>query len=147
MPRRRPMSVDRTELADEVWRALARLVFDHRDGWKRAVIEESGLPFSRIRILQRLQRAPMTVTQLAHAATVDAPAASVAVNDLEERGLIARAVDPADRRRKLVSLTEQGWVLLARIDRVGDSAPAALTALDTEDLETLQFVLRKILLP
>ena len=48
---------------------LAALVHDHRDGWKRVVVDRSGLPFSRIRILQRLRRAPLTVKQVAAAAT------------------------------------------------------------------------------
>ncbi|PQP46834.1 MarR family transcriptional regulator, partial [Mycolicibacterium austroafricanum] len=56
-------------LADDVWRDLASLVLDHRDGWKRAVVEQSGLPFSRIRILKRLSKTPMSVKQLAEAAT------------------------------------------------------------------------------
>ncbi|MBU9763343.1 MarR family transcriptional regulator [Mycobacterium sp. TNTM28] len=133
----------RAELADEVWRALTRLVFDHRDAWKRAVIEESGLPFSRIRILRRLERAPLTVKQVAHAATVDAPAATVAVNDLEERGLVVREVDPANRRSKLVSLTAAGHALLARIDQVDDPAPEVLSALSTADLETLRAILSR----
>ncbi len=131
------------ELADEVWRTLTRLVFDHRDSWKRAVIEESGLPFSRIRILRRLERAPMTVKQVAHAATVDAPAATVAVNDLEDRELVVREVDPANRRCKLVSLTDAGRALLARIDRVEDPAPDALAALSADDLETLRAILSR----
>src|SRR5215207_9916534 len=70
-----------SDLADEVWRTIASLVHDNRDGWKRAVVEQTGLPFSRIRILKRLSRQPMTVKQLAHAATMDAPAATVAVHD------------------------------------------------------------------
>ncbi|WKG02578.1 MarR family winged helix-turn-helix transcriptional regulator [Mycolicibacterium sp. HK-90] len=142
------MSGDRqADLADEVWRGLTRLVFDHRDSWKRAVIEESGLPFSRIRILRRLERAPMTVKQLAHAATVDAPAATVAVNDLEERGLVVREIDPANRRCKLVSLTETGRALLGRIDRVEDPAPDVLAALGPDDLTNLREILRRISSP
>ncbi len=43
--------MSRNPLADEVWRAMAALVFDNRDSWKRAVVEQTGLPFSRIRIL------------------------------------------------------------------------------------------------
>lgn len=139
------MSGDRqAELADEVWRGLTALVFDHRDRWRRAVIEQTGLPFSRVRVLKRLAREPLTVKQLAYAATVDAPAATVAVNDLEERGLVVREVDPANRRCKLVSLTEAGRALLARIDRVEDPAPDALAALDAEDLEAVRAILRKI---
>ena len=139
------MSGDRqAELADEVWRGLTALVFDHRDRWRRAVIEQTGLPFSRVRVLKRLARAPLTVKQLAYAATVDAPAATVAVNDLEERGLVVREIDPANRRCKLVSLTEAGRTLLARIDRVEDPAPDALAALDAEDLEAVRAILRTI---
>jgi len=47
------MSAD-TRLADEVWRAMVTVVFDNRDAWKRDVIDVSGLPFSRIRVLRRL---------------------------------------------------------------------------------------------
>ena len=136
-----------TELADGVWHELTALVFDHRDGWRRAVIDETGLPFSRIRILKRLAREPLTVKQLAYAATVDAPAATVAVNDLEERGLVVRAIDPANRRCKLVSLTDGGRALLARIDRIEDPAPESLAALDAGDLEALRAILRKITTP
>ncbi|CDP88498.1 MULTISPECIES: MarR family winged helix-turn-helix transcriptional regulator [Mycolicibacterium] len=134
-------------LADEVWGALTTLVFDHRDRWRRAVIERTGLPFSRIRVLKRLAREPLTVKQLAYAATVDAPAATVAVNDLEERGLVVREIDPANRRSKLVSLTDDGRALLARLNDVEDPAPQALAALDTADLEALRGILRKITAP
>lgn len=130
--------------ADEVWRALTALVFDNRDSWKRAVIERSGLPFSRIRILRRLARQPMTVKQVAHAATVDAPAATVAVNDLEARGLVVRTVDPANRRCKMVSLTEAGRAAVARIEAVDDPAPDVLAALDADELDTLRVILAKI---
>lgn len=142
------MSGDRqAELADEVWRGLTALVFDHRDRWRRAVIEQTGLPFSRVRVLKRLARQPLSVKQLAYAATVDAPAATVAVNDLEDLGLVVREIDPANRRSKLVSLTEAGRALLARIDRVEDPAPDALAALDVEDLEALRAILRKVSAP
>jgi DNA-binding MarR family transcriptional regulator len=135
------MSDDR---ADQVWRALTTLVFDNRDNWKRAVIERSGLPFSRIRILTRLARKSMTVKQLAHAATVDAPAATVAVNDLEERGLVVRRVDPANRRCKTVSLTEAGRAVVDQIEAVDDPAPDALAALDDDELEALRVILTKV---
>ena len=84
-------------VADEVWRTMASLVIDNRDSWKRAVMERTGLPFSRIRVLRRLARGPMTVKQVAAAATMDAPAATVAVNDLEDRGLVVRTPDPTHR--------------------------------------------------
>jgi len=130
-------------LADDVWRAMASLVIDNRDGWKRAVIEQTGLPFSRIRILKRL-RQPLTVKQLAHAATMDAPATTVAVNDLEDRGLVVRETDPTNRRCKVVSLTDAGREVVARIDAVEDPAPNALAALDPAQLKALKAILDKV---
>ncbi len=131
-------------LADEVWRAIASLVIDNRDGWKRAVIEKTGLPFSRVRILKRLGRRPMTVKQLAHAAAMDAPATVVAVNDLEDRGLVVREVDPTNRRCKLVSLTDAGRSVVDEIDAVEDPAPNALAALDDAELKTLHAIFDRL---
>ncbi|PJK23116.1 MULTISPECIES: MarR family winged helix-turn-helix transcriptional regulator [Mycolicibacterium] len=139
-----PALASRNVHADEVWRALTALVYDNRDSWKRAVIERSGLPFSRIRVLRRLARQPMTVKELAHAATMDAPAATVAVNDLEERGLVVRTIDPGNRRRKTVSITDAGRALWEIIEAVEDPAPEPLAALDTADLEALRAILAKL---
>jgi DNA-binding MarR family transcriptional regulator len=136
--------VPHDSLADEVWGALTALVFDHRDSWRRAVVEATGLPFSRIRVLRRLGRQPMTVKQVAQAATLDAPAATVAVNDLEERGLVVREVNPANRRCKTVSLTDAGRAMLATIEAVDDPAPEALAALADEELRALRSTLAKL---
>lgn len=132
------------DLADEVWRLMASVVHENRDGWKRAVVEQSGLPFSRIRVLKRLAASPMTVKGVAEAATMDAPAATVAVNDLEERGLVVRQIDPGNRRCKTVSITERGRELVARIDAVEDPAPPAIAALTDAELLALQTLLKKL---
>ncbi len=131
-------------LADEVWHAMAEVVIDNRDSWKRAVVERSGLPFSRIRVLRRLSRRPMTVKDLAHAATIDAPAATVAVNDLEERGLVVREIDPANRRCKIVSLTDEGHAMLRMIDTTEDPAPEVLASLDDAELQSLKALIAKL---
>jgi DNA-binding MarR family transcriptional regulator len=132
------------QLADEVWRVMAGLVIDNRDSWKRAVVEETGLPFSRIRILKRLSRQSMTVKELARAATIDAPAATVAVNDLEDRGLVLRTTDPTNRRCKTVSLTDDGRAMVGKIDAIDDPAPEVLAVLDGGELRTLRSILDKL---
>ena len=132
------------DLADDVWRDLVAFVLDHRDGWRRAVVDRCGLPFSRIRILKRLSRSAMTVKQIAAAATIDAPAATVAVNDLEERGLVVRAVDPENRRCKVVSLTGAGRDMVRTIESVHDPAPEALAALGSDDLATLRRIVDEV---
>jgi DNA-binding MarR family transcriptional regulator len=131
-------------LADEVWRALAALVIDNRDGWKRAVVEQTGLPFSRVRILKRLSRRPMTVKQVAHAAAMDAPATTVAVNDLEDRGLVVRETDPTNRRSKMVSLTDAGREIVQQIDTIDDPEPNVLGELDDAELNQLRSILTKL---
>ena len=131
-------------MADEVWRAMASLVIDNRDSWKRAVVERSGLPFSRIRVLRRLARGPMTVKQVACASTMDAPAATVAVNDLEDRALAVRTPDPTNRRCKVVSLTDAGRDMVRTIDATDDPAPEILSGLDESELKKLQAILAKL---
>jgi DNA-binding MarR family transcriptional regulator len=136
--------VSDNQLADDVWRAMASLVIDNRDSWKRAVVERTGLPFSRIRILRRLARRPMSVKQIAQAATIDAPAATVAVNDLEARGLVVRETDPANRRCKMVSLTDAGRAMVHTIDSTDDPAPDILSGLDEAELKKLRAILGKL---
>jgi DNA-binding MarR family transcriptional regulator len=131
-------------LADQVWKSMSRLVIDNKDPWKRLVVERTGLPFSRIRVLRRLDRQPLAVKQIAEAVTVDAPAATVAVNDLEFRGLVVRREDPSNRRCKLVSLTEKGRDVIALIDATEDPAPATLAELSHRDLNTLRAILDKV---
>ena len=131
-------------LADRVWQDMAAVVFENRDGWKRAVVEQSGLPFSRIRVLRRVAIRPMTATQLAHATAMDAPATTVVINDLQERGLVVRQTDPTNRRCKLVSPTEAGRRVVERINAVDDPAPAVFGILDDADLETLNTLLTRL---
>lgn len=123
---------------------MSALVLDNKDAWRRAAVESTGLPFSRIRIVKRLSRGPMTVKEVAEMATIDAPAATVAVNDLEERGLVIREINPANRRCKLVSLTEAGHGLVDTLNGLADPPPAALAGLEVADLEALRAILDKI---
>ena len=136
------MSAD--ERANQVWRAMAAVVFDNRDAWKRDVIETSGLPFSRVRVLRRLAKRSMTAKEIAEAATMDAPATSVAVNDLEDRGLVVRQANPNNRRCKVVSLTDAGRRVVASIDGVEDPAPRPFAALSQQELRTLEAILAKL---
>lgn len=53
-------------------------------------------------------RAPCTVGDLANGLGIAMATASEAVDRLVERDLIVRTIDPADRRRVMLALTEQG---------------------------------------
>lgn len=126
--------------ADRVWRALVAAVMDSRDDWRRSAIAVTGLPFGRIRVLRRLADGPFTMREIAYAATMDAPAATVAVNDLEKRGLVVRRPHPTNRRAKLVSLTARGRDLVAKVAAIVERAPPALTNLTHDELAALERV-------
>lgn len=144
VPNDRLATVPNDRLADVVWRAMAAIVFDNRDAWKRNVIEHTGLPFSRIRVLRRLAAGPMTAKEIAKAATMDAPATTVAVNDLQERGLVVREADPTNRRSKMILLTDAGRELIAGIDGLDDPAPGSIASLSSAELRTLRRILDKL---
>jgi len=53
---------------------------------------------------------------------------TAAVTDLEGRGYLDRAPDPADRRRNLVRITERGEEFLGELDKELDAAQEELLA-------------------
>lgn len=61
---------------------------------------------------------PVSQTELGRAAELDRRDVAVTVRDLESRGMVERAPDPAHRQRKLVSLTALGERTLADLERV-----------------------------
>jgi DNA-binding MarR family transcriptional regulator len=126
---------------DAVWQALVALVMDTRGDWRRGVSEATGLPFSRVRALRRIAKSPMTLRELADAMGCDAPAATVAVNDLEQRGLVERRADAEDRRVKIVSVTAEGKRAMTAVRQVPDRAPEAITGLPPRDVTELVRIL------
>lgn len=131
--------------ADQVWQMMVSLVWETRGEWRRKVSDATGLPFSRVRILRRLMDAPVTLKQLADMIGSDAPATTVAVNDLEDRGLVERNPHPDNRRAKLVSLTPAGRQIVELARRnVRDNAPTAVQDLSKTDLAHLRRILERI---
>jgi len=51
---------------------------------------------------------PVSISEIAEREHVRVPSASRTVAGLEQAGLVARQVDPTDRRTSLISLTDQG---------------------------------------
>lgn len=123
--------------ADELWRRLMRLLKDHREDSRREVRDATGLPAGRVRVLRWLTDGALTLSELADAIGSDAPATTVIVNDLEERGLVVREPHPSNRRAKLVSLTPAGRAIAVRARKVIERPPAAFADISAADLAAL----------
>jgi DNA-binding MarR family transcriptional regulator len=75
----------------------------------RRLRAEHRFPLSQGSVLGRLDRqGPQSVSDLAAAERVRPQSMAQTVSDLEHDGLVQRTPDPVDKRRQLVSLTEEG---------------------------------------
>ena len=127
-----------SKAADRAWNALVAAVMDTRGDWRRRVTEATGLSFGRVRALKRLAEKPLTLSELAASMGVDAPAATVAVNALEKRGLVVRTPHPTSGRIKLVSLTAAGRAMLAKVKAVVEQAPEGFKDLSAKELGAIE---------
>ena len=127
--------------AERTWRLLVERVMETRGEWRRKVVEATGLPFSRVRALWRLEHGPWTLAELAQQMGTDAPATTVLVDALEQRGLVKRTPHPTDRRAKQVSITAAGRRIVDVVEKICDPPPAAFERLPAVDLRRLRATL------
>lgn len=104
---------DRTH---EIIEALAPLLAQHRQRMA-ARCHTHGVSLLGFQVLALLEmHAPMPMGHLAEKLDVALPNATGLVNRMEERGLIMRRDDPADRRVVLVELTAAGRRLIGEME-------------------------------
>lgn len=125
--------------AEQVWRTMSELVRsqDRKDEACAAV----GLSFFRLKALRRLARQPMTLRELAGVSGVDAPYATVMVDDLEAKGFVTREPHPTDRRARVVTISPSGRKAARTAEAILLTPPPGLAALPIGDLRTLQRIL------
>jgi len=124
--------VDTTRLASELRMVLGHLM--------RRLRAEHRFSLSQGAVLGRLDReGTRSIGDLAVAERVRPQSMTQTVSDLEADGLIARRADPADGRRMLVELTEQGLQTLEqdRRQREGWLALAIAEDLSAEEQRVL----------
>ncbi|WP_232425226.1 MarR family winged helix-turn-helix transcriptional regulator [Pseudofrankia inefficax] len=124
------------DAAARVWRRMRELVLG-RNERRREVCEALDLSFIRVKALLKLRPGPRTMRDLATELAIDRPYATVVIDELERRGLVARTVHPNDRRCRQVSLTAAGEDAAREADRILSDPPPALAALPPADLATL----------
>lgn len=120
------------------------LVMDNKRLLEELVADRLDLPWTRFRALRRIEQRPMTQRELATSMSIDAPAASVIVSDLAERGLVTRESDPGDARRRIVTATDAGRRLMAEVRAIDVEVPvlAPLSERDRAELARLVELMR-----
>ncbi len=123
--------------ARRAWAAMCDLVLDNER--RRDVSDAVGLPFGRIRALRRVAASPLPLSmgELAGMLGIDAPNATLVVDELERQGLVERRPHPTDRRVKVVATTARGTALARKANEIMSRPPAALAALSGTELEAL----------
>lgn len=136
---------DRNDRAERVWAAMRELTdgYPPKDALRSAL--NLGRGSGRVKALLWLAEGPLSLTGIAEAVGVDAPYATLIVDTLEERGLVERRADPADRRRKLVTLTPEGREAVARVARIQRQPPPGFANLSPDELGTLEELLGRVL--
>jgi DNA-binding MarR family transcriptional regulator len=125
-------AVDTTRLASELRMVLGQLM--------RRLRTEHRFSLSQGAVLGRLDReGTRSIGDLAVAERVRPQSMTQTISDLEGEGLIARRADPADGRRILVELTDQGRNTLEadRRKREGWLARAIAEDLSPSEQQTL----------
>jgi DNA-binding MarR family transcriptional regulator len=74
------------------------------------------ITLAQSRLLQRLDRRGMRLTDLAEQARVTKQTAGALVDQLERAGYVVRAPDPSDARARLVTLSDKGMALCRLAD-------------------------------
>ena len=124
--------------AQRAARALARR-FDDR-------LKPVGLTSGQFSLLMSLNRPePATMKSVAALLAMDRTTLTAALKVLERRGLSVVAVDPRDRRGRLLSLTDAGRDALACAVPIWRATHAAIEAgLDGLDPDALRASLRRL---
>jgi DNA-binding MarR family transcriptional regulator len=118
--------------------------------WYDRQLADLGITAGEWTVLERLVRspggAPLTPSQLAEAANVAPSSMTHRLDRMVERGLIARSVDPENRVRVRVRLTDAGNSLYAQAIREADLVEANLLAgLTPRQVQTLADLLERVI--
>ena len=111
-----------------------------------SLLEPHGFHPREFGLLTVLSKRPgITQQELASLARVDPSSMVALLDDLERRGVAERRVDPDDRRRRAVHLTEKGAEQMKVLQKEARKAASSfLEPLSEEERETLNALLRKL---
>ncbi|WP_052847538.1 MarR family winged helix-turn-helix transcriptional regulator [Streptomyces avicenniae] len=127
------------EVASLVTQISERLRLDFND-----TAAGLDLPPAQAIVVARLDE-PAPMRRLAEWLSCDASNVTGIVDGLERRGLVERRTDPADRRVKMVALTDEGRRRRVSLGRRYHAFTGGLFDLPPEELGTLRDLLARVM--
>jgi len=140
------MALDAEAIADELQYMVGAIVRQ-----MRSVSPARDISLSQVSMLKRLDRdGPHSVAELARLDKITHQSVTVSVNVLVDRGLVRRAEDPGDLRRKLLIITGDGRQLLAErreagLDNLATAIAAQLSEAEQAQLSQALALMRRLL--
>jgi DNA-binding MarR family transcriptional regulator len=135
-PRQRKFDSPAQEAFLNLWRTYDQLRVHEDTLFSR--YELTAQQYNALRVLRGEQPTPVATLALAERLVTHAPDITRLLDKLEQRGLIQRARDAANRRIVQVSITPAGLELLAKLDEpVRQCHQQQLGHLSPEQLQTL----------
>jgi DNA-binding MarR family transcriptional regulator len=146
------MQVDRKQIDELRQQHIGRLLlrvqrdFSVRAGEKLRVRGHDGLSLAHTNLIANLDLDGTRITTLAERIGISKQAAGHLVLDLEQRGYVERAVDPADRRATIVTFTDTGWRFLRDAHQVKHEIEAEYRAiLGEQGMQNLRALLTALI--
>jgi len=135
----------RQECALDAYVKLLRAA-DTVDSFLMSRLESAGLSPSQFGVLEALYHiGPLCLGELARKILKTSGNLTMVVGNLQERGLVTRTRQAADKRSYLVSITEKGRKLIARVfPQHVKRIVAAMSALSPAEQKSLAALARKL---
>ncbi|MGZ3258155.1 MAG: MarR family winged helix-turn-helix transcriptional regulator [Croceibacterium sp.] len=111
-----------------------------------AIREKTGQPRARWQTLAALafSDGPIATIELAERMAVQWPSLIRTLNELDAEGLVERRINPADKRSRLVTITDKGVAVFREVKAVLDPTRAALLeSFSTEELQVSERLLER----
>jgi DNA-binding MarR family transcriptional regulator len=147
-----PTPADREQIDELRHQHIGRLLlraqrgFSIRAGEKLRVRGHVGLSLAHMNLIANLDLDGTRITTLGERIGISKQAAGHLVLDLEQRGYIERAVDPADRRATIVTFTDAGWNFLQAAHQVKHEIEAEYRAvLGEQGMQNLRALLTALI--
>jgi DNA-binding MarR family transcriptional regulator len=113
--------------------------------WFSEALKPSELTPKHVGVLLQVSAQPTSQQALCESIGVDASKLVGLLNDLEDEGLIARKRDPADRRRHIVEVSEEGRSLVAAGERaIAEVEERLFAGLDADERAQLRRLLAQV---